>query len=231
MINLDDYANENKIVHNSKWPYIPDHPYRILIVGSGSGKRNALLNLINNQPDIDKIYLYAKDLYEKKCQYLINKRGKVGLDHFKDPQAFMEYSNDMQDVYKNIEDYNPGKKRKILIVFDDMIADMINNKKHNPVVTELFIRERKLYISIAFITQPFFKVPKDVRLNSTRSFIMKIPNKRELQQIPLNHSSDIDFKDFMKIYKKCTAEPYFFLVNDTTLPSDDPLRFRKNLLK
>ena len=137
----------------------------------------------------------------------------------------------MQDVYKNIEDYNPGKKRKMLIVFDDTHADMINNKKLNPVVTELFIRGRKLNISIAFITQSYFKVPKDVRLNSTYFFIMKIPNKRELQQIALNHSSDIDFKGFMKIYKKCTTEPYSFLVNDTSLPSDETLRFRKNLLK
>ena len=131
----------------------------------------------------------------------------------------MEYSNDMQDVYKNTEDYNPMKKRKILIVFDDMIADMINNNKLNPIVTELFIRGRKLNISIVFITQSYFKMPKDVRLNF---FIMRIPNKRELQQIALNHSSDIDFKDFMNIYKKCTTEPYSFLVNDTTLPSDDP---------
>ena len=142
----------------------------------------------------------------------------------------MEYSNDMQDVYKNIEDYNPIKKLKVLIVFDDMIADMINNKKLNPVVTELFIRGRKINISIVFIMQSYLKVPKDVRLNYTHFFIMKIPNKRELQQIVLNHSSDIDFKDFMNIYKKCTAKPYLFLVNDTTLSSDDPLRFRKNLL-
>ena len=230
MINFDDYPIENIIEHNSKWPYIPDHPYRILIVGdSGSGKINALLNLINNQPDIDRIYLYAKDPYEKKYQYLINKREKVGLNHFNDPKVFMEYSNDMQDVYKNIEEYNPMKKRKILIVFDGMIADMINNNKLNPIVTELF-RGRKLNISIVFITQSYFKVPKGVTLNSTHFFIMKISNKRELQQIALNHSSDIDFKDFMEIYKKCTAEPYSFLVNDTTLPSDDPLRFRKNLL-
>ena len=152
---------------------------------------------------------YAKDPYETKYQYLINKREKVGLDHFDDPKAFMECSNNMQDVYKNIEDYNSIKKRKVLIVFNDMIADMINN---------------------VFITQSYFKVPKNVRLNSTHFFIMKIPNKRELPQITLNHSSDIDFKDFMKIYKKCTAKPYSFLVNDTTLPSDDPLRFRKNLL-
>ena len=202
----------------------------LIVGGSGSGKTNALLNSINNQPDIDKIYLYAKDPYETKYQYLINKRKKVGLDHFDDPKAFMEYSNDMQDVYKNIEDYNPIKKCKVLIVFDDMIADMINNKKLNPVVSKLFIRDRKLNISIPFITQSYFKVPKNVRLNSTHFFIMKIPNKRELQQIALNHSSDIDFKDFMKIYKKCTAKPYSFLVNDATLPSDDPLRFRKNLL-
>ena len=102
MINFDDYTNENKTEHNSKWLYIPDHPYRILIVGgSGSGKTNALLNLINNQPDIDKIYLYAKDPYETKYQYLINKREKVGLDHINDPKDFIEYSNDMQDVYKN----------------------------------------------------------------------------------------------------------------------------------
>ena len=219
MINLDEYANENKIEHNSEWPYIPDHPYRILIIGgSGSGKTNALLNLINNQPGIDKIYLYAKDPYEPKYQYLINKREKVGLDHFDDPKAFMEYPNDMHDVYKNIEDYNPGKKRKVLIIFNDMIADMINNNKLDSIVTELFIRSRKLNISIVFITQSYFKVPKYVRLNSTHFFIMKIPNKRELQQIALNHSS---YKDFMKIYKKYTKEPYSFLVNDTTLSSDD----------
>ena len=114
---------------------------------------NALLNLINNQPDIDKIYLYAKDPYEAKCQYLINKREKVGLDHFDDPKAFIEYSNDMQGVYKNTDDYNLRKKRKVLIVFDDMLADMINNKKLDSIVTELFIRVRKLNVSIVFIMQ------------------------------------------------------------------------------
>ena len=225
MISFNDDANKNKTGHNLKCPYIPDHPYRILIIGaSGSGKTKALLNLINNMPDIDKIYLYAKDLYEGKYQFLINKRESTGLKHFNDPKAFIEYSNDMQDVYKNINYYNPNKENKILIVFDDMIADMINNKKLNPVVTELFFRGRKLNISLVII-----KVPKDVRLNSTHSFIMKISNKTELQQIALNHSPDIDFKDFFKIYKKCTAEPFSFLVNDTTLPSGNPLRFRKNL--
>ena len=108
---------------------------------------------------------------------------------------------------------------------------MINNKRLNPIATGLFIRGRKLDISIVFITQFYFKLSKDVRLNSTHFFIMKIPNKRELQKIALNHSSDIDFRDFIKIYKKCTAEPYSFLVNDTTLPSDNLLRFRKNFLQ
>ena len=143
----------------------------------------------------------------------------------------MEYPNDMQDVDKNIEEYNPIKKRKVLIVFDDMIADMINNNKLNPIVTELFIRVRQLNIYIFFITQFYFKLPKDVRLNSTHFFIMQIPNKRKLQQTALNYSSDIDFKDFIKIYKKYAKEPYSFLVNDTTLQSDDPLRFSKNLLR
>ena len=193
MIDFDEYTNESRIEHNSKWPYIPDHPYRTLIVGdSGPGKTNPLLNLINNQPDIDKIFQYAKDPCEKKSQYLINKREKVGLNHYDDPKGFMEYSNNMQDVYKIIKDYNPGKKRKVLIVFDDMIADIINNKKLNSIVTELFIIGRKLNISIVFITQSYFKVTKDVRLNSTHFFIMRILNKRELQQTALNHSSDID---------------------------------------
>ena len=103
MINFDNYTNQNKTEQNSRWPHIPDHPYRILIVGgSGSGRTNALLNLINNQAYTDKIYLYAKDPYETKYQYLINKRKKVGLDHFKDPKAFIKYSNDRQDIYKNI---------------------------------------------------------------------------------------------------------------------------------
>ena len=230
MINFDDYMNKNKTEHNQKRLYIPDHPYRKLIIGgSGSGKTNALLNLINNQLDIDKIYLYAKYPYETKYHVLIDKRESTGLKHFNDPIAFIEYSNNMHDVYKNIDEYCTDKERKILIVFDDMI-DMINNKKLNSVVTEMFIRGRKLNIvSLVFITQAYFKVLKDVRLNSTHFFIMKILNKKELQQIELNHSSDISAKDFIKIHKTCTAESYSFLINDTTLASDNPLRFRKNL--
>ena len=104
-------------------------------------------------------------------------------------------------------------------------------KKLNPIIIELFTRGRKVNISTVFITQSYFRVPKDVKLNTTHFYIMKIPNKRELQQIALNHSSDIDFKGFIKIYKKCTAEPYSFLVIDRDLPSDNPLRFRKNLLE
>ena len=123
--------------------YIPDHPYRVLIIGgSGSGKTNVLLDLIENQPDMDKIYLYPKDPYKAKHQYLINKREVVGIDHFNDPKAFIEYSNDTRDVYKNIDEYNPDEENKILIPFDDVITNMINKKKLNSIVSELFSRGR-----------------------------------------------------------------------------------------
>ena len=121
MISFDDYTNEYRTEHNKNWPYILDHPYRILIIGgSGSGKTNALLNLVSNQLDIDKIYLYAKDPYEAKYQFLINKRESTGLKNFNDPKTFIGYSNDMQNVYKNIDEYNPEKECKILIVFNDI---------------------------------------------------------------------------------------------------------------
>ena len=222
MINFDDYANENKSEYDLKWLYIPDHPYRIpTIGGSGSGKANALLNVINNQPDIDKIYLYDKDPYETRYQFLINKRESAELKHFNDPKAFIEYSNDMQDIYKNIEEYNADKERKILVVFDDIIANMINNKNLNSVVTELFIRGRKLHVSLVFITQSYFKVPQVIRLNYTHFFIMKTATNCTKSW------SDINPKDFIKIYKKCTAKPYS--LNDATLTSDNTLRFRKNI--
>ena len=230
MINFDDYINENKTEHNKNWPYTPDHPYRILMIGgSGSGKTNVLLNLIENQPDIDKIYLYAKDPYEAKYEYLINKREGVSINHFNDPKAFIENSSDMHDVHKNMNYYNPDNENKILLVFDDMITDMINNKKLDSIVTELFVRGRKLNISLVFITQSYFKVPKDIRINTTHFFITKVPNKRELQEIAINHSSDVTTKDFINIYRKCIVEPYSFFVNNTTLASNNPLRFRKNL--
>ena len=175
--------------------------------------------------------MYAKDPNEAKYQHLINKTEGVGIDHFHDPKAFIEYVNDMHNVYRNISYYNPEKENKILIFFNYMIADMIQNKKLNSKVTNLFIRERRLNISLVFITQSYFKVPKDVRLNTTHFFITKTLSKRELQQIVINHSSDINTKDFVNIYRKCTAEPYLFFVSDTTLASDNPLRFRKNLFE
>ena len=129
MINLDSITNENNKEHNEKWPYIPDHPYRILIIGgSGSGKTNALLNLIKEQDDIDEIYLHAKDLSEPKYEFLIKKRENVGIKHENNSKAFIEYSNTMDDVYENIDDYNPVRKGKKLIVLDDMIADIMSNK-------------------------------------------------------------------------------------------------------
>ena len=164
-----------------------------------------------------------------KYQFLIKKREDVETKLCSDSKGFIEYSNDIGDIYKNIEEYNQNKKRKVLIVFDDMIADTLCNKKLNPIVTELFIRGIKLNISLVSITQSYFALPKDIKQNSTRCFIIKIPNKRELQQTAFNHSSGIDFKDFMNLYKKCTEKPYSFLVIDTTLASDNPLRFRKNL--
>ena len=135
----------------------------------------------------------------------------------------------MDDVYENIHDYNSSRKRKTLVIFDDMIADIMTNKKSQPIIKELFIRCRKLNISLVFITQSYFAVLKDVRINSTFSLIMKINNREELQNIAINHSADIDYQDFIKIYGECTKTPNNFLTIDTTLPVSDPLRFRKNL--
>ena len=179
----------------------------MIIGGSGSGKTNALLNLINKQNDIDKIYLYAKDLSEPKYEYLIKKLEDAGIKHINNLNTFIECSNTMDDVYENIHDYNPNRRRKILIVFDDMIPDILTNKKFQTIVRELFMRCRKLNISLVFISQSYFSVSKDVRLNSTH-LIMKINNRRELQNIAINHSADIDYQDFKKIYRECTKEPF-----------------------
>ena len=130
----------------------------------------------------------------------------------------------MNDVYENIDNYNPNRRRKILIVFDDMISDIMTNKKFQSIIKELFIRCRKINISLVFITQSYFSVP-----NSRHYLIMKISNKRELQNIAINHSADIDYKDFVKIYRESRKKPYNFLTIDTTLPSTNALRFRKNL--
>ena len=161
MINLDNIINENNEEHNKTWRYIPDHPYRILIIGgSGSGKTNTLLNLINEQEDIDKNYLYTKDFSEPKYEFLIKNRENAGIKHVNNSKAFTECSNTKDDVYENINDYNPTRKRKSLIVFDDMIPDIMTNKKLQSTLKELFIRCRKLNISLVFITQSYFSVPR-----------------------------------------------------------------------
>ena len=161
---------------------------------------------------------------------LINKRESTGSQYLNDSKPFIEHLNDMDDIYENIEEYVINKKRKILIVFDYLIADMLSNKKLNPIVTELFVRGRKLNISFVFITQSYFAFPKNIRLISNNYFVMKISNKIDFQQIAFNQSSDIDFQNFMNLYKKSIAEPYSLLVTDTTLPSDNFSRFRINLL-
>ena len=157
MFNLDAITNENNKDHNKKWPD------RMLIIGpSGLGKTNALLNLIQQDNDslIDKIYLYAKDLSEPKYQFLIKKCEDAGIKNLNDPSAFIEYSNTMDDVYNNTDNYNLRRKRKIPIIFDDMIADVMSNKKFQAIINELLIRCRKLNITLVFITQFYFSVPK-----------------------------------------------------------------------
>ena len=127
--------------------------------------------------------MHAKDPYEAKYQYLIGKKEGIGIDHFNDPKAFIEYWNDIRDVYKDIDEYNPDKENKILIAFDDMIADMVHNKKLNSIVTELFIRGRKLNVYLVFISQSYVKVPKDVRLNTTHFFIPKFQIKENFEKL------------------------------------------------
>ena len=135
----------------------------------------------------------------------------------------------MNDLYKNIDNYNLNRKRKMLIVFDDMIVDIMTNKNFQSIIEDLFIRCRKSNISLVFITQSYFSIPKVVRLNLTHYLIMKINNRKELKSIAINHSADIDYRDFIKMYRKCTKEPFNFLTIDIKLPSTNPLRFRKNL--
>ena len=179
MVNFDDVTKKNMKNHNPNWPQVSGHPYRVLIVGgSGSGKAKLLFNLISHQPDIYKIYSYVKDPYDEKYQLLVTKTEGIGLKLLNDSKTLIEYLIDMNNICENIEEYNPNVEPKIMIVFDDIIADMLINKKLNPIVTELFIRGRKLNISFLFITQSYFVVPKNIRLNSTQYFIMKIPNKR-----------------------------------------------------
>ena len=188
----------------------------MLIIGpSASGKTNTLLNLINNFHPIDKIYLYTKDTDEKKYQYLINKREQAGIKNLNDPHTFIEYSNDMNDVLEDINNYNKKRDKKLLIIFDDMIADIMRSERFKAIVKELFIRCRKLNISIVFITQSFFRTPKDARLNSTHYILMKIGSKKELKSIAEENSGYLDIIDFLKIYNYCNNEPYSFMMADT----------------
>ena len=173
--------------------------------------------------------MYAKDLSEPKYEYLIKSCEDAGIKHLNNQNAFIVCSDTMDDVYEDIDNYNPKRNKKVLIVFDEMIADIMTNKKFRAIIKELFIRCRKLNISLAFITQSYFSVPKDVRLNSTYYLIMKSNNRKELQNVAINHSTDIDYKDFMKIYREVTKEPFNFLIIDTTLPASNSLRFTTNL--
>ena len=168
----------------------------------------------------------SKMQWNQSINYLLMEVKKTGSENLKNPKAFIDHSQTIDNVYENLEDYNRTKKRRVLIVFDDMIGDMESDKKLGPIVTELLLSRRKLNISLAFVSQSYFKVPKTIRLKATHYFIIKIHNKRELQQIPSNHSSDIDFKDFMKLYKEYTKEPYSILVNNMTLSSDNSFRLK-----
>ena len=229
MINFDEYYDEKPKEHNPDWPCTPDLPFRALIVGStGTGKTNLLLNLIkrimsNDSTIIDKIYLYVKDPDEPKYRHFINRRQKVG-EEYGDPDGFIEVSSNLEDVYDIIEDYNPDKDKNILIVFDDMITEQ--NIPHK--VTELFIRGRKLNISLAFITQSYFTVPKDVRLNCSHFHIMSLSNPREVGSVAGQCATGISRQDFMRYYNKCTSKMYNCLTIDNTLVSNDTLKYRHN---
>ena len=203
MLHLDNIVsnkNENK---DSNWPF------RMLIIGpSGSGKTYTLLRLINNLHPIDKIYLYSKDINEPKHDYLINKREQAEIKNLNDPKAFIEYSNDMDDV------------------LDNMIANIEYNKNFKRIIKELFYRARKINVSIVFITQSYFRALKDARLNSTHYIIMKIGNKKELKGIAEEKPDHLDYKDILKMYNYCTNEPYSFMIIDAR--PIDTMVFRKN---
>ena len=215
MFNLDDITIKND-----------DCAYKTLVIGpSGSGKTNYLLNKIQTDTNIiDKIFM--KRLRRTQMSTFNKKREQAGVKQLNDPTAFIEYSNSMDDLYENIEVYNKKRKRKVLIVFDDMISKVMSNKKEQKVLKELFIRCRKINVSLCFLTQSYFSVSIDVRLNCIHYVAFKINKKKELQNIAINHSSDIDYKGFVKIYRNCTKEPYSFYTINTKVPVDK--RFKKN---
>ena len=178
MLNLDNIVSNKKENKDNNWPF------GMLIIGSsGSGKTNTLLHLINNVHPIDKINLYAKDIHEPKYEYLINKREHAGIKNLDDPKAFIEYSDDMNDVLDDINDYNKNRDKKLPIVFDDMIADIEYNKNFKRIIKELFYRARKINVSIVFITQSYFRALKDARLNSIHYILMKIGIEKQLKRI------------------------------------------------
>ena len=160
---------------------------------------------------------------------LIKKREDAGIKHLNDPNTFIEYLNIVENIY-NVNYYIPNRNRKNWIVFDDVVGDIMTNKNFQAIIKELFIRCRKLIISLIFITPFCFSVHKKVRLNSTHYLIMKIHNKKELQSIAINHLANINYESFMKIYGKFTCVPYSFFTIDATLTPANALRFRKNIL-
>ena len=219
MLNLDNIVS-NKNMSSSQGN---NWPFRMLIIGpSGSGTTNTLLHLINYLHPIDKIYLYAKDLHEPKYEYLNNKREQAGIKNLNDPHAFIEYSDDMNNVLDDINNYNKNRDKKVLIVFYDVIADIEYNKNFKRIIKELFYRARKINVSIVFITQSYFRALKDARLNSTHYILMKIGNKKELKSIAEEKSGHLDYKDFLEMYNYCIKEPYSFMTIDarptTTIP-------------
>ena len=226
MLNLDNIVSNkkiNKIKEDNNWPF------RMLIIEpSGSGKTNTLLHLINNLHPIDKIYLYAKDMHEPKYEYLINKREQAGIKNLNDSKAFIEYSDDMDDVLDDINNYNKNRDKKLLIVFDDMIADIEYNKNFKRIIKELFYRACKINVSLVFITQSYFRALKDARLNSKHYILMKINNKKQLKRISEEKSGHLDYKGFLKIYNYCTKEPYSFITINARPAAFIP--FKKTLI-
>ena len=231
MLNLDKIVSNNNTssledTTGSSSSERNDWPFRMLIIGpSGLGKTNTL---INNLHPIDKIYLYAKDIHEPKYEYLINKREQAGIKNLNDPHAFIEYSDDMNDVLDDINNYNKNRHKKVLIVFDDIIADIEYNKNFKQIIKELFYKACKINISIVCITQSYFRALKDARLNSTHYIIIKINNKKELKRIAEEKSGHLDYKNFLKMYNYCTEEPYSFMIIEARPTATIP--FKKTLM-
>ena len=209
MLNLDNIVSNKNGNKDNNWPF------RMLIIGpSGSGKTNTILHLINNLHPIDKTYLYVKNLHEPKYEYLLNRREQAGIKNLIDPKSFIEYSDNTDDVLDDINNYNKNRDKKLLIVFDDMIADIEYKKNFQQIIKELFYRARKINVSIVFITQCYFRTLKDARLHSTHYILMKIGNKKELNSIAEEKSGNLDYKDFLKMYNYCTSKPYSFMTID-----------------